>query len=229
VTVKTTKSELVYDRIRKQIIGGSLEPGAKLSATALSRKFGVARNVVRESLVRLKSEGFVRNDGAYSGTYVEEIDLPKVIEHYEVRQSVEGMAARLAAKNMNAYQVAELRRLGKAANKAFEDYEASGEERLDANLAFHHYLLANCGNSLLLKMYQMHHLSPVSLSHFQQSAGVAIGKVPGESYADYYDSLCDAIGSRKPDEAESCARERIEVVTEQMRSFMWAHSKSPGA
>ena len=224
----TTKTDLVYAKIRKAILGRSLEPGERISAHAFARKFGVASSAVRESFARLKAEGLIESNGPYSRTYVQQIDLDSTVEHYEARESIEGMSARLAAKNMNDYQVAELERLAEEVIKDLGDPAASEEKRCQNGTAFNHYLVANCGNKLLLKIYELHHLSPIS-QHLRGAAEKAMRNVAGVSSADYLRRLCRAIRSRKADEAEACIRQRIRGITEQMRAVPWAQAKEADA
>lgn len=216
--------EGIYRKLKVGILDGTLQPGQLISANRLSKEMGVARSVVCESLARLKAEGLVRGEGAYSRTYVEERDLPAVVEHYEVREAVEGTAARLAAQNMNAWQVTELRRL---ANEIVEaDRAGNSAKFVESNLAFHRYLVANCGNALLLKIYESHHLAPVALRKAQLTRGPdgANGNHDlsdtqrDERDDEFYRRLCDAIGARDGDEAERCLRDDLRQITSVLRS-----------
>ena len=218
---RTTKTDLVYAKIRKAILGRALAPGDRISAHGLARKYGVAGSAVRESFARLKAEGLIRSDGPYSRSYVQGIDIDRTVEHYEARESVEGMAARLAAQNMNAYQVAELERLGEVVIRDLDDPDVSEEQRWKDGKAFTRYLVANCGNKLLLKIYEMHHLEPVGV-HMRDGAEEVIRNVMGVSTFDYLQRLCGAIRSRQADDAEACIRQRIRAVTEQMRASRWS-------
>ena len=213
-----TKAEAVYTTIKGAILRGDLEGGQLISTNKLARELGVARNAVRESIARLRAEGFVRNEGAYSRTYVEDTDIPAVIERYELRECVEGMAARLAANHMNSYQVKQLQRLAEA---ALRDYEKGSEAGSKSNLQFHRYLVANCGNKLVLRIYDMLHLAPVSI-HLQKASKIYIGRVAGVTPKTYYANVCDAINSRDGDTAEKVVRERIRIVTEQMREVAFS-------
>src|SRR5438045_3610973 len=69
----------VYQSLRHRIVGGDLEPGARLPGqTELAATFGVAVMTVRQAWARLESEGLIsRRQG--SGTFVAERRTPSVL------------------------------------------------------------------------------------------------------------------------------------------------------
>ncbi|MEJ2871501.1 GntR family transcriptional regulator [Actinomycetospora sp. OC33-EN08] len=58
-SVKPTRSQEVYDRIRVALLGGQLAPGSKLKINELAARFGVSLSVVREAVTRLAGEGLL--------------------------------------------------------------------------------------------------------------------------------------------------------------------------
>jgi DNA-binding GntR family transcriptional regulator len=120
---------------------------------------------VRESILRLEGEGLLQRDRDHCSRrvrvkYIDDQDPHEVLARYELREAIEGQAARLASQNMNAWQVDELRRRLNALN-AWK--ESDGIEKLaEVSIAFHEYLLAECGNSLLLKVWREYGLSPMT-------------------------------------------------------------------
>ena len=55
----TTVGASTYERIRHDIIFGSLRPGVKLKLDPLRKNYGISVTTLREILNRLVSEGFV--------------------------------------------------------------------------------------------------------------------------------------------------------------------------
>jgi DNA-binding FadR family transcriptional regulator len=101
---------VVVDRVRRAIALGVLLPGERLpSERDFAERLGVSRVTVREALRVLQGEGLLRTKRGSSGTVV--ADLPRssgppqdgyedeVLEVFEFRLAVEGMAARLAARH----------------------------------------------------------------------------------------------------------------------------------
>ncbi|HWO30095.1 MAG TPA: GntR family transcriptional regulator, partial [Candidatus Acidoferrum sp.] len=88
-----------YARIRDRIMEGELLPDEPLSEYQLAEQLKLSRTPVREALKRLEHEGLVRfvfNRGAF----VEGLSVHDIVEIYQVREQLEGFAARLAAGEM---------------------------------------------------------------------------------------------------------------------------------
>jgi len=88
--------EEAYARLRAEIISGELAPDEPLSELALSQRLGISRTPVREALMRLAGDGLVRS-GPGRGARVAGIDLTDIRELFQLREALEGLAARLAA------------------------------------------------------------------------------------------------------------------------------------
>src|SRR3954470_18739562 len=98
----------VYDSLLDEIVSGTMRPGSKISEPDVARRFGVSRGPLREAIRRLEERQLVRctpNSGARVIVHTPE----EVIEAYEIREALEGMAARLAAVNMTDAERLELR------------------------------------------------------------------------------------------------------------------------
>lgn len=132
------------DLLRRQIIEGELRPRERLVAADLADKLQVSRTPVREALYLLASEGLVVP--AKRGFAVREFTPSEIIEIYEVRAALEGMAARLAA--------------GRATGDAIEAVLAVGagtvtlarsarDVLVDKNTEFHRAIFAAAGNDRL--------------------------------------------------------------------------------
>jgi DNA-binding GntR family transcriptional regulator len=89
--------ERVADAIRETIVRGEYPPGAGLSEVALSDELGVSRTPVREALKQLAAEGLVRVVPRV-GTFVAEPTRRDVVELFQLRETFEGLGARLCAQ-----------------------------------------------------------------------------------------------------------------------------------
>ncbi|WP_374702278.1 GntR family transcriptional regulator, partial [Shewanella sp. 11B5] len=94
-----TSADKTFVALRDDIVEGRIQAGSKLSETELSTKYAVSRAVIREAINRLESCHIVERK-ANVGARVVALSPQGLIELYQVRESLEGMAARLAAKNM---------------------------------------------------------------------------------------------------------------------------------
>lgn len=84
--------------LREMILQGGLRAGDRLVETELVRKLGVSRTPVRAALTRLETEGLVVS-WAGGGYAVASFSREDVADAIDVRGTLEGMAARLAAEN----------------------------------------------------------------------------------------------------------------------------------
>lgn len=108
--VPVTTVDKVYTALRQHIVEGGIAPGSRLSEAELSTNYGVSRAVIRETINRLEAINLVERK-ANRGARVVELSEQGLIELYQVRESLEGMAARLAAKHMTQDERYELHAL----------------------------------------------------------------------------------------------------------------------
>lgn len=87
----------VIGEMRRRIINGDLEPGVSLSEIALAEDFGVSRTPVREALKQLQTEGLVEIRPRV-GTFVTIPTRREITELFEMKELLEGAAARLLAQ-----------------------------------------------------------------------------------------------------------------------------------
>jgi DNA-binding GntR family transcriptional regulator len=89
-------TDWVYEEIRGAIVDLRLQPGAALREAAISAQLGVSKTPVREALGRLEQEGLVETT-SFKGAFVSDYSERDLEEIYELRELLEGAAARVAA------------------------------------------------------------------------------------------------------------------------------------
>ena len=97
-TAKTT-SNLIYDELKSDIIGGKIEAGKQLRQAELAKRFGSSSIPVREALRQLESEGLVLIQ-PHRGATVSTFSLTEMLELLDIRLALECRALRLAVPNM---------------------------------------------------------------------------------------------------------------------------------
>ncbi|MDD3851104.1 MAG: GntR family transcriptional regulator [Firmicutes bacterium] len=132
-----TKSELVFDTLKKRIINGEIAPGTELIISRISEEFNVSPIPVREALKTLASEGFVEIE-PHKSAKVAEFNIEKLHQIITIRAGLEGYAARLAVLHINELQFKALENIVKNMREAMlkEDIESFNTN----NLKFHRYL-----------------------------------------------------------------------------------------
>ena len=89
----------VFDKIRSDILNGKYKRGEELVESSIGKELGISRTPVREAIRQLELEGLVQlvpNKGAFV-TGISEKDVRDI---YLIRARLEGLAARMAAKNI---------------------------------------------------------------------------------------------------------------------------------
>ncbi|THK36723.1 GntR family transcriptional regulator [Ensifer sp. MPMI2T] len=91
-------SELVYQQVHEKILSGELQPGEHMNENRLAASLGVSRASVREALRQLEKDGLIEIT-KNKGPFVRDMPSEEAWELYDIRASLEGLAAELAAKN----------------------------------------------------------------------------------------------------------------------------------
>jgi len=86
----------VAERLRKEIMSGSLQPGMRIVEGKWASKFGVAQGSIREAINILAQAGFVSKASGRSARVIH-LSEKNVAQIYQLRGAIEGLAARLAA------------------------------------------------------------------------------------------------------------------------------------
>jgi DNA-binding GntR family transcriptional regulator len=146
----------VMDAIRTAIIEGRYLPGERLPEEDLAAELDVSRNPVREALQALTLDGFVEI-APRRGARVAQISQERAAQLFEVRESLEGLSARLAATRRSATQLTELQRV--VAEGQTQADAGALEQLPQLNRRFHEVLVAASGNLILAEM--LGRLSPV--------------------------------------------------------------------
>jgi DNA-binding GntR family transcriptional regulator len=145
------RSEVLANTLCEEIIKGQLEPGEKLSETAIGSRFEMSRGPVREALRRLSERGlvdFVPNVGAR----VASMSLTDMLHLLEVRESLEVLAVELAAGNMSQKQKTSLQKLYQNHLSMFSTETEHSYFQSPEDLDFHYAIAIGSGNAVLVKI-----------------------------------------------------------------------------
>jgi DNA-binding GntR family transcriptional regulator len=97
---RTSLADRAYEELRSAIVAGRLEQGSLVVETDLAEMLGVSRTPVREALLRLELEGLlVREPGGRLKIHWH--SRKSLDDLYQVRELLEGYAARLAASRIS--------------------------------------------------------------------------------------------------------------------------------
>jgi DNA-binding GntR family transcriptional regulator len=161
--VEASKKDAIVDRLREDIVSGALAPGEKLSEARLANRFGVSRMPVREAFKELEGFGFVSIERR-RGTFVKSLSRHEILDLFEVREAVEGMAARLCANRANNELMAQIDEAIQSMERCVQSADPEGYSASDAR--FHELIMEGAGNPRLTDHYRllMQHLGRGLLS-----------------------------------------------------------------
>jgi DNA-binding GntR family transcriptional regulator len=193
----------VHVALRDAILSGALPPGSRLSIPLLAQRFEVSRSPVREAVQRLVQDGLA-TEQPHRGAGVAELDPTELLPLYEVREMLEGLAARLAARNASPSDLAEMRSAYDSHAEALEHGRYADHVPLD--LAFHARLRDAAHNSELAR----------SLERVQGRIAIAILGGNPQAWSRQaiveHCAILEAVLDRDGDAAESAARAHIRRV-----------------
>lgn len=110
--------DVVFENLREAILEGKLKPGQRLMEVQLAEQLGVSRTPVREAIRKLELEGLVVMLPR-KGAYVANMSLKDIMDVLEVRASLEGLAAYLAAERISDEDIKKLKDISEEFKKHF--------------------------------------------------------------------------------------------------------------
>ena len=148
---RVTFASMVGERIRSNIIDGTLTPGSQLNEVELATSFGVSRGPVREALQRLIQEGLLRSE-PHRGVFVPVMTDDDIDDVYLAREALETAAVRRIARmgrSASAYEALDqvVQGMRKAADAG--DWRTVAERDLD----FHTKLVTATASARLARMF----------------------------------------------------------------------------
>ncbi len=179
--------ELVCENIRQAIIDGTFSPGERLMEIQLADEMGVSRTPVREAI----------------GTYVADISIKDINEVYEIRTSLDVLAAGLAAERINDDELETLQRLLVEIGQHIE--ENNMDKIVEVDIAFHDVLYQASRNERLRNI----------INNLREQITVIRGRsmmYPGRlaDTMEEHRALVDSIAARDVERAQNAARIHLE-------------------
>ena len=218
-----TLSENVFRRIQAAIVKGEIAPGSKISEPELARTYGISRGPLREAIHRLEGQRLLVRV-PHVGARVVSLNHAELIELYEIRESLEGMACRLAAERMSQGDIDELRRVLDTHERDAAFQAGVGYYQQEGDYDFHYRIIQGSGNQTLVKMLCGELYQLVRMYRIQFSA---TPNRPRQAFAEHH-RILDAIADRDGELAELLMRRHIGASKRNIeRHYLDAHNNSP--
>lgn len=198
----------VADELRERIYSGSYALGSKLRQEELAEDLQVSRTPLREALRVLESEGLLHAEPG-RGVRVVPADIGKFLAAYQLREVIDGLAARLAASSPDTSGQAALAALIDEQRAALDPW--TPPEYTRQNVAFHTAIMALAGNEYVIAQ------APIVRMTSQVFTPVAILEAAhAERAVEQHTGIADAIRDRDPEAAERLARAHIRSTMDRL-------------
>lgn len=136
----------IREQLVRDIVGGALRPGARITQAELASRFGVSLAPVREALRELNNEGLVELD-PFTGVTVHRPTLQSLKNVYEVRLALEPIAVPTGPVKITEDMVSRAQDLIEVM-----DGHVDKSTWTAANRDFHRLLRSRCPNELALQL-----------------------------------------------------------------------------
>ena len=201
----------VFDKIRSDILNGKYKRGEELVESSIGKELGISRTPVREAIRQLELEGLVQlvpNKGAFV-TGISEKDVRDI---YLIRARLEGLAARMAAKNITPELLDAMEE-----TVVLSEYHAKKEhyEQVCEMDSKYHKLLYKASGSRILE----HTLT--DFHQYVQRVRMAsiMKKRRMEKSNDEHDAILTAIREHDEEKAELVATRHISNTVENLKNY----------
>lgn len=197
-------ADRAYEEIRDAIFTHALPPGTALSVPELARQLAISRSPVREAVQRLIYDGLAVAL-PYKGAVVANVSVDDLIQLFEVREMLEGLATRRVTERLTPSTKAELEGVVERHGEALKRKDLASHVEMD--MRFHSVIRESASNVPLSEM----------LDRLQARVRLAMHSLwqgddaPRRALEDHKKILA-AISAGDAEEAEAAARAHIARV-----------------
>lgn len=142
-------SEFIYNNLKEAIMNNELKANQRINEKEISEAFHVSRTPVREAVLRLAAEGFVKID-SYRRAIVKEVTFEELSEIIQVMGALDRLAIELAIDNLTPKEIKRLEEITKKMEKYCRPN--SVEKFMQLNVSFHNELWKSVPNKFLKEM-----------------------------------------------------------------------------
>lgn len=196
--------------LRAAIQDRRLQPGERILEADLARRFGVSRQPVREAIRELEREGLL-TCLPNRGTFVTRVSVADALAVCDVRAELEGLAARLAVRNLSPADCQRLRQIPDRMRAAAERRDL--QELITLDLELHDLVIARANHSLLQRVL-------ASIAVYSRGFIVHTKTYYGENLlqvAESHQLLVDELLTLDPARAEAAVQKHIAEAAERLR------------
>ena len=236
-TSEPSQTVRVQLKLRELILGGELKPGARIAELTLVERLNASRTPIRMALVRLQEEGLLEAL-PHGGFAVKDFSEADIHDAIELRGTLEGLCARLAAeRGVTTVLMSEARDCVEQidallAAPSLSEESFSGYVQLNGR--FHDLLAEMAGSEMVRRQLERAKTLP-----FASPNGFVLARAPGPDARDVlvvaqaqHRAVLDAIRQREGARAEALMQEHARNAHGNLRAALADHRRwqlVPGA
>jgi len=210
-----TLARRTFDSIKADIIDGQLAQGTKIVESDLALKYGISRGPLREAIHRLEQIKLIVRI-PHAGSRVVTLDTKMMGDIYVARESLEGMAARLAARLMRDADITALSALLDQHEANISETEGKAYFQREGDIDFHFRIAMASQNQWILEnlngeLYQLIRMCRHQSGQFPARAQIAL---------DQHRQIAAAIAQRDEELAEILMRRHISGAWEIVKKIL---------
>ncbi|KAB1660850.1 GntR family transcriptional regulator [Pseudoclavibacter sp. CFCC 13796] len=221
-TTQSSKPEPLLSRLRQLVLSGTALPGSQLSEAALSEDFAVSRTPVREALKQLENEGLVEIKPRV-GTFVRVPTRREIVEMFQLKESLEGLAAGLLARRGDVPELEQLRENLRTSTMAVRSDDRDRYAELVHD--FHHIIVQGSSNEKLQAHYELL-MNQLAYQRLVLKSVAQPGRMAHSMQE--HEAVLEAIESKDHIGAEFAMRHHVVASSDQVfTAFAHEHLSSP--
>jgi DNA-binding GntR family transcriptional regulator len=200
---------MIYDRLKSMIIERKLMPGEKIYQDKLAHEFGVSRTPLVSALKKLEHEKLITAIPR-RGFYVRLFSKQEMVHIFELREVLEGLAARMVAMRISDAQIHRLIRFFSGFDESTNDIDLKKYREEDRR--FHSFIIEVAGGDILSSILETFNILTLGYQFTEQEGLV---RPPNETIHEHK-AIIEAISKRDPINAEELVRRHLRNSREKL-------------
>jgi DNA-binding GntR family transcriptional regulator len=200
----------VYRQVKSMILEQKLKPGTKIYQERLAQDLGISRTPLVNALKKLEQQHLIIAIPR-RGFFVRYFSRQEMIRIFELREVLEGLAARRASLHISGDQVRQLQSFFKGLK--ITRHTKSVERYAEEDRRFHHFLMEIGGDELLSSILETY--SIITSSYLGGFRGGLV-RPPHETLPEHL-AMIEAISRKEPEKAEQAARLHLRRSREKLK------------
>lgn len=217
-------------QLREMLLAGELPAGERIAEVSIAERLGISRTPIREALMRLEQEGLLESIAGGRGYKVRVFSEMDVADAIELRGTLEGLVARLAAERGVPDGLMEQACICLELIDSVLEAPGWGEQAfsryVELNSQFHELLAQMCTGSVMQK-----ELERVKRLPFASPSGFVLARAESPHALrslllaqEQHWQVLDAISRREGARAEALMKEHSRIAQRNLHEAM----QSPG-